>query len=352
MSDNEDDTPPEANFFSKRAEFVPKVSAEEFNSVSKLYDETVGDKVKLPEVKGKGLLSQKGKMKNALRSVVPPEEEIISDDDDEGPTPQSTDPSPVRLAPAVKRRLKKQQTQRANELKSIQDENRKILSAADTCVYNEVEEVSVESSENFANFILTVSYMSEISRLRCFEDEKFSTIFPKVADLFKLKASELLLCLGDRNIKVDDTPKSLNMTLHDTIECIPYKGTDADEDDDKMKIFFQSGDGKERICLLVHKLEKMQEIVKRYSEQQKISLETLHFEFDGEKIEGTETPEDLDMESGNCIDVKIVAVSSSLQKRKGQGKKNMSPRKKSSPIAVISVEDDADSNDSDVVLCD
>lgn len=45
--------------------------------------------------------------------------------------------------------------------------------------------------------------------------------------------------------------------------------------------------------------------MKKYSKERDIPLEDLTFEFDGETIHGSETPEDLDMESGSCIDVRV-----------------------------------------------
>lgn len=42
-----------------------------------------------------------------------------------------------------------------------------------------------------------------------------------------------------------------------------------------------------------------------YASKRKMPLNEFKFEFDGEKLKGDETPAALDMESGDCIDVRV-----------------------------------------------
>ena len=62
----------------------------------------------------------------------------------------------------------------------------------------------------------------------------------------------------------------------------------------------------------------MQDIMKRYSEERKIPLEQLIFNFDGERLSGGETPAELDMESESCVDVTVLAPT---PKKRGRKKK-------------------------------
>lgn len=45
--------------------------------------------------------------------------------------------------------------------------------------------------------------------------------------------------------------------------------------------------------------------MKEYAFKRKMPLNEFKFEFDGEKLKGNETPAALDMESGDCIDVRV-----------------------------------------------
>ena len=43
--------------------------------------------------------------------------------------------------------------------------------------------------------------------------------------------------------------------------------------------------------------------MKKFAEAKGVDLSTLTFQFDGEELSLTETPADLDMEEGDCVDV-------------------------------------------------
>lgn len=105
--------------------------------------------------------------------------------------------------------------------------------------------------------------------------------------------------------------------------------------------------------------------MKKYSELRTIPLNQLIFEFDGERIQGTETPEDLDMESGNCIDVKVIVPDpktravpepktktapepeTKISRRLRRNATRRSPRNVD-PVIIV----DDDSSNSDILMCD
>ena len=55
--------------------------------------------------------------------------------------------------------------------------------------------------------------------------------------------------------------------------------------------------------LVIGLAEKFSVVMKQYAEQQGLPLKTLKFVFDGEVVSPNETPEDLDLEGDECIDV-------------------------------------------------
>ena len=55
--------------------------------------------------------------------------------------------------------------------------------------------------------------------------------------------------------------------------------------------------------LVIGLAEKFSVVMKQYAEQQGVALKSLKFVFDGEVVSPNETPEDLDLEGDECIDV-------------------------------------------------
>lgn len=52
-------------------------------------------------------------------------------------------------------------------------------------------------------------------------------------------------------------------------------------------------------------MEKMKDIMEQYAKKRNMPLSDFTFEFDGIKLVGTETPAELDMETGDCIDAMV-----------------------------------------------
>ncbi|GBN93706.1 hypothetical protein AVEN_178532-1 [Araneus ventricosus] len=71
------------------------------------------------------------------------------------------------------------------------------------------------------------------------KNEKFSSIISKVADLFKLKITEITLCLREEIISFDETPHSLEVKAWEIIDCVPYKPAEEMQDDGLHKILIK-----------------------------------------------------------------------------------------------------------------
>ncbi|KAG8180091.1 hypothetical protein JTE90_027871 [Oedothorax gibbosus] len=222
--------------------------------------------------------------------------------------------TPVRLPAPAKRRLQELKLRTDRELAQVEEEVMRTLSSCDKDCLEVSEATSLIELER--NITLKIRYLSDISKISVLETEKFATIFNKVAELYNLKASEILLCLEDQNIQLEDTPLSLNLKFFDIIDCIPFKASEEQVDDPyTLLVKFQSND-KKKIEMHIHKLEKFRDFMEKYSKERDIPLKDLAFEFDGETIDGSETPEDLDMESGSCIDVRVAKSSRKEEKEK------------------------------------
>nr|XP_015904359.1 NFATC2-interacting protein [Parasteatoda tepidariorum] len=232
----------------------------------------------------------------------------------------------IKLTASAKRRIREIELETARESKRMEEEN-KLLFAKCNNILNLDSPIVLENEEDTNREIaIKVKYQFKVSKVRVTEKEEFKSIFQKVADLHGLKPTGFLLCLGDNNIKLTDTPESLGIRICDIIDCIPY-----DEDEENMNnsntllLKMQSNDTRKKTEIRAHKLEKFLEVMKKYADQRKLPLENLTFEFDGEVIQPDETPVDLDMESGSCIDVRVANTKKSPKKALSTNAKNILP---------------------------
>ncbi|GFW02547.1 rad60-SLD domain-containing protein [Trichonephila clavipes] len=207
---------------------------------------------------------------------------------------------PVNLPAKAKKRLKKLELKTSRQGKRMDQLNQRILSAFNTI---EDDSTCIDITEQEVN--LKIRYLYEILRLDVNEDESFASILSKVAELLKIKPSEIVLCLDDKTIDLNATPFSMNIKSWNIIDCIPYKPSD----EDNILIKMQSNDSKKKIDMYAHKFDQFKEIMEKYANLRDLPLKDLIFEFDGEKINASDTPEDLDMESGSCVDVKVTGDS-------------------------------------------
>ncbi|GFT08070.1 rad60-SLD domain-containing protein [Nephila pilipes] len=211
--------------------------------------------------------------------------------------------SPLNLPKQARNRIRKLELKTKRQEKRICELNQRILSA---CNETSDEDTIFIDSESEQEINLKIRYLGEVTRIDVNKNETFASIVSKLEKSLNLKNSDIVLCVGDKNIDLKETPHSMNIKFWHIIDCFPYKHP---EENDKILIKMQSNDSKKRIELYANKLDKFEEIMKNYANVRHLPLKDLIFEFDGEKINSTDTPQDLDMESGICIDVKVIGDS-------------------------------------------
>jgi hypothetical protein len=77
---------------------------------------------------------------------------------------------------------------------------------------------------------------------------------------------------------------------------------------DEMELKVQRKGCKQPILIRISKTQKMRVLMLKCAECLDVPVEKLKFSFDGESLNPNETPLDLDMEGGECIDVYISEV--------------------------------------------
>lgn len=74
---------------------------------------------------------------------------------------------------------------------------------------------------------------------------------------------------------------------------------------DEMELKVQRKGHKEPILIQIKKTQKMRVLMLKCAERLDVPVEKLKFSFDGESLNPNETPVDLDLEGGECIDLYI-----------------------------------------------
>ncbi len=74
-------------------------------------------------------------------------------------------------------------------------------------------------------------------------------------------------------------------------------------DRDTIEVRFQTKDRKVFENVKLRLFDPLKSAMARFAELRKVPLDSLRFVFDGERLDGKETPMDLDMEDGETIDV-------------------------------------------------
>ncbi|XP_015787141.1 small ubiquitin-related modifier 1 [Tetranychus urticae] len=131
------------------------------------------------------------------------------------------------------------------------------------------------------------------------------------------KSHELVITLNDKVLSMKDSPKKLNLTIVDILECYAKERSDGPEDARRKKHkepkdpnvleikFRNNEDGKHAVpvTLRINKTSSMSLIMEEYAKTKGYSISDLIFDFDGDRLSGKETPFELEIEDGSLIDV-------------------------------------------------
>lgn len=139
--------------------------------------------------------------------------------------------------------------------------------------------------------------------------EPFGKIILQLAEQEGVTEDKILLTLKDINILGYDTPISVQLNVADIIECVVMNTpamTDKidDEEANQIEIKVQGKDADSKKTFKISKTDPLEKLMTAYCEFRKMPHSKLKFFFDGELLNGSETPVDLDMEEEDIIDVR------------------------------------------------
>ncbi|KAK3587645.1 hypothetical protein CHS0354_032853 [Potamilus streckersoni] len=162
-----------------------------------------------------------------------------------------------------------------------------------------------------------IQLKSEMHRFVMKRWQPFSHIMKQLTEQEGVPESHIMLVHKDKTLDESDTPNSVKLHTADIIEChIISRFEEGDspelnnslgiENPDLIELCVQSCNRRNKVFIKVDKRKTMDKLMKLYADRVNVDSSKLKFFFDGEEMDITQTPESMDIENGDCIDV-IVA---------------------------------------------
>ncbi|XP_004933323.1 DNA repair protein Rad60 [Bombyx mori] len=189
-------------------------------------------------------------------------------------------------------------------------------SHSQTLFVTKPKDVVVLDTEDLDNEELSVKVYwksSEIFKFQIRKYQKLKPIFDHFGNKENISNEKLYFTYNDVVIKIDDSPDSIGYNISRFIEggivneCVDTLTPKLDNDIvNGINVKFQCQNEKKPFQITISKDDTMSLAMLKCAEHFEKVLEKLLFYFDGDLISGKNTPKDLELEDGDCIDVKIV----------------------------------------------
>lgn len=180
-------------------------------------------------------------------------------------------------------------------------------------------ELNVSAFEEDENYEVSVKVWWKFERFDKFvirRFQKIASLFDHYSELEHVPQSQIWLTLSDVQVHPNDSPDSLKLTVASVLEGGVVYGEVKNASNqvkhtlnvDEMELKVQRKGCKQPILIRINKTQKMRVLMLKCAECLDVPAEKLKFSFDGESLNPNETPVDLDMEGGECIDVYISEI--------------------------------------------
>lgn len=248
-------------------------------------------------------------------------EEIKSSENDIKETYFRRSPTPPpawspELSEATKMRINLRQNKKLKELDIVLDSLKRSTktnwASPDSQLSSSV--ICESDSDGFPSpserdVAVKVRTRSGIKRFTTKAAEPFGKIISQLAQLEGVSEDKIMLSLADINILGYDTPISIHLSVADIIECVvidkPILPDSVEEDENSIEIKVQGKEPDSKKTFRILKTDQLEKLMTAYCEYRKLPRSRIKFFFDGEDLKGGETPEQLDMEHEDVIDVQV-----------------------------------------------
>jgi len=170
-----------------------------------------------------------------------------------------------------------------------------------------------------------------LRRVRMAPGDTFAAVYDQMASAEGVVAEDVRLTLRDSTtiVRPGDTFGDHNLTICDIVECVvvrkgaaaststtpgeeeagqaPPTIPDGEKNPHEISLNIQSPSSKtgQFTAVRISRRAAMKALMEEFAANQSLSVEKLKFFFDGERIDANSTPEELDMEDDDCIDVVV-----------------------------------------------
>ncbi|XP_053326845.1 NFATC2-interacting protein-like [Spea bombifrons] len=180
-----------------------------------------------------------------------------------------------------------------------------VLSPSRKSLAEETDVILVDSSPA-PEITLKVRRRGEVFRINMRTREPLQRLVEAMASQLKVAPSQILLLLRDEELDTTKTPQSLHLTVADIIDCMVLSASDGQDPDQDGKICLKV-QGKEKeshLSVFVEKTEPLQSLMDQYMAAMGLPKKTkISFIFEGQKLKGKSTAEELELETDDIIEV-------------------------------------------------
>ncbi|XP_066432902.1 NFATC2-interacting protein-like isoform X2 [Eleutherodactylus coqui] len=152
---------------------------------------------------------------------------------------------------------------------------------------------------------IKVRRRGKIFRINVRPTDPLQKLVDSVASRLEVTASQILLLRGDEELDIKETPQSLNLTVADIVDCVIHSASSEQGSDDqssgKICLKVQGKDKESHLSITVGMNEPLQSLMDQYKAAMGLS-KNICFMFEGQKLKGRNTPDELGLESDDIIE--------------------------------------------------
>lgn len=197
----------------------------------------------------------------------------------------------------------------AKAIKQLSDAKsylQKELSLLDTSCTDVDDVICLDDSLDEKSIFFFVQCNAQLQKHRLGEWDPFKNLIDTIAEQQKISFGDIMLSLNDVTIRPSDTPNSVNLKSADTIVMYKNSGKDFGGDSSDLsgiQLVVQSRNSKKRLEFKIDPMAPLQLLINKYSIQTKTDPSHYRLQFDGEDVLPQDTPADLELEDGFCLDI-------------------------------------------------
>lgn len=158
---------------------------------------------------------------------------------------------------------------------------------------------------------LKIIWDGKLEKFNIRRHQKIGIVMNIIAEREKSNPKDVLFTFNDRILKADETPASLDYKITDFIHGRIFQTADSGASASSKRVLgpndieikIQSDKFKKPLIIIVNKNESFKVATIKCAEEIGVKPETIQFKFDGDIINLKQTPEDLDMDGGEVIDL-------------------------------------------------